>query len=92
MTTRTRQVNVFGCYARYTIEEYAHLTEVWPELGPNLIIRKTYEEASDAAILAVIHRLAEEKITEPIRIIYKPHSMVSEDPMDRFGSWGWKTL
>ena len=79
-----------GTFVRYTDEAHAYLIEAWPELGP-VLIRPTYKEASDAAIVAVIGTLAETRPSDPIRVIHHPHQPESEDPLGAFGSWGWKT-
>ena len=79
-----------GVYMRYTTEE--HKNVVFGLGLTSVIVGKTYEEASNAAILYVVKELAARKVTQPVHWYYHPHQENTTDPYNLSGSWGWKTV
>jgi hypothetical protein len=79
---------VIGFYRRYGIEKHRDLVEVWPELG-DVLFRDTYKDASEAARAECLASLKSMSMG-PVTWVHHPHKENSDDPLELFGSWGWK--
>lgn len=74
-----------GIYSRYGIKKHEHLLAVFPHLIEAMILRDTYEEASEAARTRVMKAVPP---MMPITVVHHPHKESSADPLELFGSWG----
>lgn len=82
-----------SAYVRYTDAEHAHMADEWPEIANDaLIVAGTYAEAFGYACEALIRVLIEHQVTKPVRFIHHPHKEAGDDPLDAFGSLGWKVV
>lgn len=75
-----------GVYVRYGIERHRSVGDALPGLGP-VLYRKTYAVASREAV----RLLASAIVNHPNgTLVYHPHQLGTPDPLNLFGSWGWK--
>lgn len=82
---------VVAAYVRYTDKAHEKLARSWPELG-DVIVGETYVEAFAFACEAVVRTLIDNQIGNPVLFVHHPHAENSADPLDAFGSLGWKSV
>lgn len=82
-----------SAYVRYTDAEHAHMADEWPEIANDaLIVADTYDEALGYACERLIRVLLELRVEKPVRFIHHPHNEAGADPLDAFGSLGWRVV